>query len=765
MLIFRESLPAYKERGTLLEALSKHQVIVVSGETGCGKTTQLPQYILESEIAAGRGADCRIVCTQPRRISAVSVAKRVAAERGEEIGDTVGYQVGYQVRMDGQRSRDPRLLFCTSGILLRRLMNDSELKNITHLLVDEIHERGMNEDFLLIVLKNLLSRRSDLKLVLMGATLNAELFSAYFDRAPMLHIPGFTYPVRSYFLEDVLQETGHNLTAINQIDDYGHDKQWRTQKQMRARSRKNQVSAIVDAALTLQDYSELAYRVRDSLKAWNPESSNFNLIQKLLAHICKQDKEGAVPVFMTGMEDISALLDQLKEHPVLGDTEKVMLLPCHGSMATSEQKLIFNPAPAGVRKIVLATNIAETSFTINDVVFVVDCGKAKESSYDALNNTPSLDQYRQPELQRTPLHAICLTIKSLGLDSIEEFLGKALQPPEERAVHNAVELLKTIGALNDREAPTDLGRHLSKLPVEPKLGKMLIMGSIFGCLEPVLTIAAGLSVRDPFLVPAEKKEMADEAKLKFAGDDGSDHLALVRAFDGWMKAQKQGKGSEFCRQNFLSSQTLQSMLQMRRQFCSNLTEAGFDTSRNGEYSKDLDLIRGVICSGLFPGVASAVQRSRSITFKTKDDGQVNLHQGSVNGREQRIRYPWLVFSEKVKTNHVNIRDSTGISDSILLLFGGELTRGCEPGHLLMLDGYLEFFTQPEVATTIMLLREELDELIQKKLEDPNLNILEEGPYLIEAVLALLHGHHCEGHFVFGRKAGGRQRSAAVACSA
>ncbi|KAL3685906.1 hypothetical protein R1sor_003928 [Riccia sorocarpa] len=785
ILSFRKSLPAYKERGALLEALSKHQVIVVSGETGCGKTTQLPQYILESEIAAGRGSDCRIICTQPRRISAVSVAERVAAERGEEIGDTVGYQV----RLDGQRSKDTRLLFCTSGILLRRLMSDPELTNITHVLVDEIHERGMNEDFLLIVLKNLLSRRPDLKLVLMSATLNAELFSAYFDRAPMLHIPGFTYPVRSYFLEDVLQETGHHLTAMNQIDDYGHDKQWRMQKQMRGRSRKNQVSAIAEAALAKQDYSNLPYRVRDSILAWNPESLNFNLIEKLLAHICKQDKEGAVLVFMTGMEDISALLDQLKEHPVLGDTEKVMLLPCHGSMATSEQKLIFNHAPAGVRKIVLATNMAETSITINDVVFVVDCGKAKESSYDALNNTPcllpqwisqasarqrrgragrvkpgvtyhlypravyeALDQYQQPELLRTPLHAICLTIKSLGLDSIEEFLGKALQPPEERAVHNAVELLKTIGALNDREALTDLGRHLSKLPVEPKLGKMLIMGSIFGCLEPVLTIAAGLSVRDPFVVPAEKKEMADEAKLKFAGDDGSDHLALVRAFDGWMRAHKQGKGSEFCWQNFLSSQTLQSMLQMRRQFCSNLAEAGFDTSRNGEYSKDLDLIRGVICSGLFPGVASAVQRSRSITFKTKDDGQVNLHQGSVNGREQQLRYPWLVFNEKVKTSSVNIRDSTGISDSILLLFGGELTRGSEPGHLLMLDGYLEFFTEPEVASTILMLREELDELIQKKLEDPKLDIHQEGPYLIQAVLALLHGDQCEGRFVFGRKA-------------
>ncbi|KAG6543957.1 hypothetical protein Mapa_014581 [Marchantia paleacea] len=784
MLSFRQSLPAYKEREKLLAAVAEHQVLVVSGETGCGKTTQLPQYILESEIAAGRGADCSIICTQPRRISAVSVAERVAAERGEELGESVGYQV----RLEGKRGRDTRLLFCTSGILLRRLMNDSELKGVSHVLVDEIHERGMNEDFLLIVLKNLLQRRPDLKLVLMSATLNAELFSSFFDGAPMLHIPGFTYPVESYFLEDVLKQTGHFLTPMNQIDDYGHDKQWKMQKQMRGRSRKNQVNSIADAALAEQDYSDLHYRIRDSLACWNPESLNFNLIEKLLAHICKQDKEGAALVFMTGWEDISALMDQLREHPVLGDTDQVMLLGCHGSMPTAEQKLIFNPAPPGIRKIVLATNMAETSITINDVVFVVDCGKAKETSYDALNNTPcllpqwisqasarqrrgragrvqpgvayhlypkavhdALDQYQLPELLRTPLQSLCLQIKSLGLGSIEEFLGKALQPPEQRAVHNAVQLLKTIGALDDRENLTDLGRHLSQLPVEPRLGKMLLMGSIFRCLDPVLTIAAGLTTRDPFLMPMEKKELADEARLKFAGEDFSDHLALVRAYDGWQGAMKQGMGGEFCWKNFLSSQTLQSMYSLRKQFAGLLSDAGFEMNRSNEFSGDWDLVRGVICAGLFPGVASAVQKSRSVTIKTKEDGQVNLHQNSVNGRETRLIYPWLVFNEKVKTSSVNIRDSTGISDSILLLFGGEVRKGYEPGHLLMQDGFLEFFMDRDLATMILMLRVELDELVQRKLEDPEMDIHTEGYNLIEAILELLHGDECQGKFVYGRK--------------
>ncbi|PKI60014.1 hypothetical protein CRG98_019602 [Punica granatum] len=185
MLEFRRSLPAYKERDALLKAIAENQVVVVSGETGCGKTTQLPQYILESEIEAARGATCSIICTQPRKISAISVSERVAAERGENPGESVGYKV----RLEGIKGRDTRLLFCTTGILLRRLLVDRDLNGVSHVIVDEIHERGMNEDFLLIVLKDLLPRRPDLRLILMSATLNAELFSNYFSGAPTFHIP------------------------------------------------------------------------------------------------------------------------------------------------------------------------------------------------------------------------------------------------------------------------------------------------------------------------------------------------------------------------------------------------------------------------------------------------------------------------------------------------------------------------------------------------------------------------------------------------
>lgn len=787
MIEFRRSLPAYKEKDVLLKAVSENQVIVVSGETGCGKTTQLPQYILESEIEAARGAACSIICTQPRRISAMAVSERVAAERGEKLGESVGYKV----RLEGIRGRDTRLLFCTTGILLRRLLLDRNLKGVTHVIVDEIHERGMNEDFLLIVLRDLLPRRPELRLILMSATLNAELFSSYFGGAPTIHIPGFTYPVRAHFLENILEITGYRLTPYNQIDDYGQEKTWKMQKQAQAfKKRKSQIASSVEDALEVADFKGCSSRTRESLSCWNPDSIGFNLIEHVLCHIVKKERPGAVLVFMTGWDDINSLKDQLQAHPILGDPCRVLLLACHGSMASSEQRLIFDKPEDGVRKIVLATNMAETSITINDVVFVVDCGKAKETSYDALNNTPCLlpswiskaaarqrkgragrvqpgecyhlyprcvydafADYQLPELLRTPLQSLSLQIKSLQLGSISEFLSRALQPPEPLSVQNAVEYLKLIGALDEHENLTVLGRHLSVLPVEPKLGKMLILGTIFNCLDPIMTVVAGLSVRDPFLIPFDKKDLAESAKAQFAGRDCSDHLALVRAYNGWKDAERQQSGHEYCWKNFLSAQTLKAIDSLRKQFFYLLKDTGLvDKQIENCNSRSIDehLMRAVICAGLFPGMCSVVNKEKSITLKTMEDGQVLLYSNSVNAGVPKIPYPWLVFNEKVKVNSVFLRDSTGVSDSVLLLFGGNIERGGLDGHLKMLGGYLEFFMKPTLGDMYLSLKRELEELIQNKLLDPKLDIQSHNELLM-AIRLLVSEDQCEGRFVFGRQ--------------
>nr|ABF98878.1 Helicase associated domain family protein, expressed [Oryza sativa Japonica Group] len=758
MLEFRKSLPAYKEKERLLAAIARNQVIVISGETGCGKTTQLPQFVLESEIESGRGAFCNIICTQPRRISAMAVAERVSTERGENLGESVGYKV----RLEGIKGKDTHLLFCTSGILLRRLLSDRNLNGVTHVFVDEIHERGMNEDFLLIVLKDLLSRRRDLRLILMSATLNAELFSSYFGGAPTIHIPGFTYPVRAHFLEDILERTGYKLTSSNQLDDYGQDKVWKTQRQLLPRKRKNQITTLVEDALKTSSFETYGSRTRDSLSNWNPDCIGFNLIEAVLCHICRKERSGAVLVFMTGWDDISCLKDQLKAHPLLGDPNRVLLLACHGSMATAEQRLIFEKPPPNVRKIVLATNMAEASITINDIVFVVDCGKAKETTYDALNNTP------------------CLLPSWISKASARQRRGRAgrVQPGECYHLYprykkfaswqhwgvsiscltapgtTSLEFLKMIGALDENENLTDLGRYLSMLPVDPKLGKMLIMGAVFRCIDPILTVVAGLSARDPFLLPQDKRDLAGTAKSRFSAKDYSDHMALVRAYEGWKDAEREGSAYEYCWRNFLSAQTLQAIHSLRKQFSYILKDAGLvdsDANTNNSLSHNQSLVRGIICSGLFPGITSVVHRENSMSFKTMDDGQVLLYANSVNAKYQTIPYPWLVFGEKVKVNAVFIRDSTGVSDSILILFGGAVTKGSMAGHLKMLDGYIDLFMDPSLCECYLQLKEELDKLVQKKLEDPSFDIHKEGKYILYAAQELAAGDLCEGRFVFGRE--------------
>ncbi|CAN0847569.1 DExH-box ATP-dependent RNA helicase DExH1 [Linum grandiflorum] len=259
---FRQKLPAFKAKAEFLKAVTDNQVLVISGETGCGKTTQLPQYILEEEISALRGGTCSIICTQPRRISAISVAARVSSERGETLGESVGYQI----RLESKRSALTRLLFCTTGVLLRQLVQDPNLTGVTHLLVDEIHERGMNEDFLLIILRDLLPRRPDLRLILMSATINANLFSKYFGNAPTIHIPGFTFPVAEFFLEDLLEKSRYKIQPESE-NMQGNSR--RTRRRRDQESKKDPLMELFEDIDIDSHYKNYSASTRLSLEAWS----------------------------------------------------------------------------------------------------------------------------------------------------------------------------------------------------------------------------------------------------------------------------------------------------------------------------------------------------------------------------------------------------------------------------------------------------------------------------------------------------------------
>ncbi|XP_068342386.1 DExH-box ATP-dependent RNA helicase DExH1 isoform X1 [Pyrus communis] len=778
MQSFREKLPAFKMKSEFLKAVSENQVLVVSGETGCGKTTQLPQFILENEISRLHGADCNIICTQPRRISAVSVAARISSERGENLGETVGYQI----RLESKRSAQTRLLFCTTGVLLRQLVQDPELTGVSHLLVDEIHERGMNEDFLLIILRDLLPRRPDLRLILMSATINADLFSRYFGNSPTIHIPGLTFPVAELFLEDILEKTRYAVKSEFDNFEGGNSRRRRQQD-----SKKDPLTELFEDADIDVQFKNYSTATRKSLEAWSGSQLDLGLVEATIEHICRNERDGAILVFLTGWDDISKLLDKIKGNRFLGDPTKYMVLPLHGSMPTVNQREIFDRPPPNKRKIVLATNIAESSITIDDVVYVIDCGKAKETSYDALNKLACLLpswiskasahqrrgragrvqpgvcyrlypkmihdamlQYQLPEILRTPLQELCLHIKSLQLGAVGSFLAKALQPPDSLAVQNAIELLKTIGALDDTEELTPLGRHLCTLPLDPNIGKMLLMGSIFQCLNPALTIAAALAHRDPFILPINKKEDADAAKRSFAGDSFSDHIALVKAFEGWKEAKQNGAGAgkSFCWENFLSPVTLQMMEDMRIQFLDLLSNIGFlDKSRGAnaynQYSHDLEMVCAVLCAGLYPNVVQCKRRGKRTAFYTKEVGKVDIHPASVNAGVHLFPLPYMVYSEKVKTTSIYIRDSTNLSDYALLLFGGSLIPSKTGEGIEMLGGYLHFSASKSVLELIRKLRGELDKLLNRKIDNPGLDISSEGKAVVSAVVELLHSQNIQ----------------------
>ena len=806
MEAFRRKLPAFNRRDELLNAIARSQVLVVSGETGCGKTTQLPQFVLEQELLSGHGSATSIVCTQPRRISAISVAARVAQERGESVGHTVGYQI----RLEAKRSEHTRLMFCTTGVLLRRLVAEPTLESVSHIFVDEIHERGMNEDFLLVVLKDLLPKRPDLKLVLMSATLNAELFATYFGGAPMAHIPGFTFPVQEYFLEDVLEAAGGAITV-----DPAESRNFNGPRRFGGRgggrggrAAGHDVSGDGSAPANAEEdepepseWSALTCRTIDSLRTWTAnckadDKVNVGLVRDVIRHIATsanatQDSggDGAILVFLTGWDEITKLNDLCLADPILGDRGRCKVLPLHGAMPTANQREIFDRPPRGVRKIVLSTNIAETSITIDDVVYVVDAGKSKEKTYDALNNLACLlpswvskasahqrrgragrvkagvcyrvytrrqhsamVEHATPELLRTPLEELCLTIKSLGLGSAAKFIARALQPPEDRAVHNALELLTTIGALDRDENLTPLGKHLAALPVNPRVGKMLITAAALGCLSPALTIAAGMAYKDPFVLPIDKKAAADQVRRQLAGGTCSDHVALVRAYEGWERARKEGgmgRAREYCWSHFLSPNTLELMSEMRSQFGSLLEGIGFipcgvrsldsASAPHNKHAGDVGLLRAVICAGMYPKLVAVRKRGKRCEFKTHEDGKVDIHPASVNAQfGTQFPFPWLVYVEKVKTSGVYIRDSTCVPAYAVLLLGGELEQCARGGDdIKILGGNYTFSASSHVLDLVRQLRRGLDQLLRAKVNDPGLDVTAAGEKIVDAVRALI----------------------------
>lgn len=535
---YDDQLPIAAKREEIKEALRKHQVLVIAGETGSGKTTQLPKICLE----IGRGVHGLIGHTQPRRLAARSVATRVA----EEIGTPLGELVGYQVRFEDQSKESSLIKLMTDGILLAETQHDRFLEKYDTIIVDEAHERSLNIDFLLGYLKTLLPRRPDLKVIITSATIDLERFSKHFDGAPIVEVSGRTYPVETWY---------RPLSA--EVDEDGN-------------------------------------RVEDDLTV---DQGILAALDEIDAHEKSIGKRpGDVLVFLPGEREIRDAAEVLRK----ANLRFTEVLPLYARLTPAEQQKILRPA-AG-RKIVLATNVAETSLTVPGIRYVIDSGTARISRYsyrakvqrlpiEAVSQASanqrkgrcgrvepgicirlyseedflSRPEFTDPEILRTNLAAVILQMLHLRLGQIEDF--PFIEPPDGKAISDGFNLLQELSAVNRENQLTPLGRQLARLPIDPRLGRMLLEAAQLGSMAEVLIVASALSVQDVRERPADRQQQADQAHAQWKDPD-SDFAALINVWRGF-EEQRQALGSNalrtWCRKNFLNYLRLREWRDAHRQ--------------------------------------------------------------------------------------------------------------------------------------------------------------------------------------------------------
>ncbi|VDO70559.1 unnamed protein product [Heligmosomoides polygyrus] len=607
----RESLPIFNLKKALIQAMTDNQILVVIGETGSGKTTQMTQYAVE----AGFARKGKIGCTQPRRVAAMSVAKRVA----EEFGAKLGQEVGYTIRFEDCTSQDTIIKYMTDGMLLRECLVDPDLSAYSLIMLDEAHERTINTDVLFGLLKAASKKRKDLKLIITSATLDAVKFSEYFYEAPIFTIPGRTFPVEILYTRE-------------------------------------------------------------------PETDYLDAAHITVMQIHLTEPPGDILVFLTGQEEIDTSCEVLYERmKALGpDVPELLILPVYGALPSEMQTRIFDPAPPGKRKVVIATNIAETSLTIDGIYFVVDPGFVKQKIYNPKSGMDSLvvtpisqaaakqragragrtgpgkcyrlyteRAYRDemlptpvPEIQRTNLASTLLQLKAMGINNLIDF--DFMDAPPLDSMITALHQLHTLSALDGDGLLTKLGRRMAEFPLEPSLAKLLIMSVELGCSDEVLTIVSMLSVQNVFYRPKEKQEQADQKKAKFHQPEG-DHMTLLAVYNSW---KHHHFSQPWCFENYVQIRTLKRAQDIRKQLLGIMDRHKLDLVSCG---RDVQRIQKAICSGFFK---NAAKRDPQEGYRTLVDGQnVFIHPSSALFQNQP---EWVVYHELVMTTKEYMREVTAI---------------------------------------------------------------------------------------------------------
>ncbi|CEJ89951.1 Putative ATP-dependent RNA helicase DHX8 [[Torrubiella] hemipterigena] len=612
----RESLPVFVFREQLIKAVHENQVLIVVGETGSGKTTQLTQYFAE----AGFANDGVVGCTQPRRVAAMSVAKRVS----EEVGCKLGEEVGYNVRFDDCSGPLTKIKYMTDGMLLREVLMDPDMSRYSVIMLDEAHERTIATDVLFALLKKAMARRPEFKVIVTSATLDADKFSSYFNECPIFTIPGRTFPVEILYSRE-------------------------------------------------------------------PESDYLDTSLVTVMQIHLTEPKGDILLFLTGKDEIDTACEVLYERmKALGpNVPDLLILPIYASLPPEMQARIFEPAPAGSRKVVIATNIAETSITIDEIFYVIDPGFVKQSAYDpklgmdSLMVTPvSQAQANQragragrtgpgkcfrlyteaayqsemlpttiPEIQRQNLSPTILMLKAMGINDLLHF--DFMDPPPVNTMLTALEELYALSALDDEGLLTRLGRRMADFPMDPSLSKALISAVDLKCSDEVVSIIS-MHQLEVFYRPKEKQQQADQKKSKFHDPHG-DHLTLLNVFNSW---KNNGYSNPWCFENFIQARSMRRAKETRDQILKIMDRHKHPIISCG---RDTQKIRRALCSGFF---RNAARKDPQEGYKTLTEGTpVYMHPSSALFGKQA---EWVLYDTLVLTTKEYMHSVTAIEPKWLV---------------------------------------------------------------------------------------------------
>ncbi|KAG8960615.1 hypothetical protein FRC03_006323 [Tulasnella sp. 419] len=713
MVAQRKKLPAWDMQSAIVELIDKSRVVIIVGETGCGKTTQLPQFVLDSLITTNRGKEANIIITQPRRVSALGVSARVSSERMEDGS------VGYAIRGESKSTPQTKLLFT---------------------------------------------------------------FVDYFHGAPVLEIPGFTHPIKDFYIEDVIGEISYRP-----IPTKSSGKQSEELKNLRQHF----------ATMGLESDTIKSLEVIARSDRIDPQ-----LVAAVVGHIVSstKDTKAAILVFMPGVQEIQQTIDALMSAPEMKG--QIEALPLHANLTSERQRQVFLPTTR--RKVVVATNVAETSITIPDVVYVIDTGKVKEASYDhsvglsRLTETwvtlaaarqrrgragrtqpgecyklfnrrqeSTMDEFPKPEILRVSLDSLTLQAKMMREEEdVKEFLGKAIDPPDVGAIESSQKSLQDLGAVNDQGKLTALGRHMALLPLDLRLSKMLILGTVFRCIDPVLTIAACVSSKPLFSAPTERRDDMSQARKRFATGN-SDLLTDLNAYDRCTTQRSGGNASlrKFCEENFISLSTLRDISSLRQDFFGALASIGFvpiasksNAPQHNVNSSNVNLLKSIILGGLWPRVsvmaipkaifdkvqAGTVQREHETKeYKIYDKalGRVFIHPQSIMfdtlGTQKS---PFLAYFSKSLTTKIFLRDITEVPFYGVLLFGGKVTVNHVGGGLTVgSEGstVIKMKAWPRIGVLVNQLRRLLDAQLAMSFEAASMVDLENNDDVVKTMLSLL----------------------------